>query len=94
MNKDIKEEINNVMDDMNSDEEVLIYYDKEQHEQAIRNTLITEAITEGRNIGIEEGSLNKQIEIANNLLKENIDINIISKTTGLSIEEIEKIYQS
>jgi hypothetical protein len=91
MNKDIKEEINNVMDDMNSDEEVLIYYDKEQHEQAIRNTLITEAITEGRNIGIEEGSLNKQIEIAKNMFLKEIDINTISECTGLSIEEIEKL---
>lgn len=79
MNKDIKEEINNVMDDMNSDEEVLIYYDKEQHEQAIRNTLITEAVNEGKK------------EIVKKLLLKGIDINTISECAGLSIEEINNI---
>ena len=41
--------------------------------------------------GIEQGENNKTIEIAKNLLKENIDINVISSTTGLSKEEIEKL---
>ena len=30
----------------------------------------------------------RQIEIARNLLSENIDISVISKTTGLTIDEI------
>ena len=54
-----------------------------------------EGIEEGRIIGIEEGKLegetNKTIEIARNLLSLNIDIETISKSTGLSKSEIEKI---
>ena len=37
--------------------------------------------------GIEEG----KIEIAKNMLKDNVDINIISKYSGLSVEEINKL---
>ena len=32
--------------------------------------------------------LNKSIEIAKNMLKLNVDVNIISQSTGLSIDEI------
>ena len=46
---------------------------------------------EGKNIGFEEGSNNKAKEIAKNLLKENIDIQIISKTTGLAKEDIQAL---
>jgi len=45
------------------------------------------------NEGIEKGERNKQIEIAKNLLKANMDIEFISNTTGLSIEEIKTIKQ-
>lgn len=41
--------------------------------------------------GIKEGSKEKSISIVKNLLKENIDISIISKTTGLSIDEINSL---
>ena len=56
-----------------------------------------EAREEGRNEGIaegrNEGKKEKQIEIAKNLLVmlDVKDINIISKATGLSIEEINKL---
>ena len=39
----------------------------------------------------KEKEHNKQIEIAKNLLKNNVDINIITSSTGLSKEEINKI---
>ena len=38
-----------------------------------------------------EGEKSKQLEIAKNLLSENIDISIISKSTGLTIHEIKNI---
>ena len=41
--------------------------------------------------GIEEGLKEKSIEIAKNMLKDNVDINIISKYSGLSVEEINKL---
>ncbi|MEI0510122.1 Rpn family recombination-promoting nuclease/putative transposase [Brachyspira intermedia] len=48
-------------------------------------------IEEGIKKGKEEGIKENQILTAKNMKKENIDINIISKITGLSIEEIEKL---
>ncbi len=43
---------------------------------------------EGKREGKREGKLEKQNEIARNLLKENININIIAKTTGLTYNQI------
>ena len=45
----------------------------------------------GRKEGLEEGSTTKAIEIAKSMLAENIDINIISKCTGLSIDEVNSL---
>ena len=44
-----------------------------------------ENIEKGKEEGLKEG----KIEIAKNMLKDNVDINVISKYSGLSIEEIE-----
>ena len=41
--------------------------------------------------GLKEGEKNKSIEIAKNMLKDNVDINIISKYSGLSIAEIKDL---
>ena len=41
--------------------------------------------------GMAEGEAKGKTEIAKNMLKENIDIELISKVTGLSQEEIEKL---
>ena len=41
--------------------------------------------------GIEQGKKEEQIKIAKKLLEQNIDINIISKVTGLTTEEIENL---
>ena len=45
----------------------------------------------GRKEGLEEGSTTKAIEIAKSMLAENININIISKCTGLAISEINSL---
>ena len=73
----------------NADEYELAYYDKEQNERAIHNGDITLA----REEGFTEGSKERSIQIAKNLLTKNISIEIISEATGLSLEEIEKIKQ-
>ena len=41
--------------------------------------------------GIQQGEKNKTIEIIKNMLKQNLDISLISEISGESIEEIEKI---
>ena len=50
-----------------------------------------EGIKEGIEKGKEKGIKENQILVAKNMKKENIDVNVISKVTGLSIEEIEKL---
>ena len=56
---------------------------EEEDEEKIRNTLI--------DMGYERGEKNKQIEIAKNLLKQGLSIDIISSVTGLSVTEIEEL---
>jgi predicted transposase/invertase (TIGR01784 family) len=46
-------------------------------------------LEQGLEQGIEKGKLKEKIEIAENLLLANVDVKIISQTTGLSIEDIE-----
>jgi len=41
--------------------------------------------------GIQQGSQQKAIETAKNMLKDNLDIQTILKYTGLSIEEIKSL---
>ena len=52
------------------------------------NTIARE---EGKEEGLKEGEKNKSIEIAKNMLKEGLDVNLISKLSGLSVDEINKI---
>lgn len=46
------------------------------------------ALEDAEEKGIKEGEKSKQLEIAKNLLSENVDISVISKSTDLSIDEI------
>ena len=48
-------------------------------------------LKEGLDKGLKEGEKNKSIEIAKNMLKLNVDVNIISQSTGLSVEEIKDL---
>ena len=52
---------------------------------------LAEGIEKGLAEGIEKGLAEGKIEIAKNLLKSNIPINIIITSTGLTKEEIEKL---
>jgi len=66
-------------------------YDKEQIERKILNTRLQGARLEGIEEGKKEGINQRNIEIAKNMLKENIDILIIEKVTGLTGEQINNI---
>ena len=50
-------------------------------------------INEGFEMGKYEGEYNKAVQTAKHLLSESISIQIISRSTGLSIAEINKIKQ-
>jgi len=55
------------------------------------DTAIAEGKEKGIKEGIKEGKKKRNIEIAKSLKQAGVDINIISKTTGLSITEIKKL---
>ena len=48
-------------------------------------------LEEERRLGIEQGEKNKSISMAKNMKNRNMDINLISELTGLSIEEIKNL---
>ena len=95
------EEILKKVEDFSEDEEILGAYDAEWHKQEVDRVVMLDKLekaqeeglasgmAQGMAEGIEQGKHEKSVQIVNNMLKENIDIEIISRVTGLSIEEIE-----
>ena len=88
----------NYMKAVNKIEELLMdpkfagVYDVEERRAFDMEDMRLTGIDEGKAIGLTEGKREKQLEIAKNLLKLNtISIDDISKTTGLSIEEIKEL---
>ena len=63
------------------------YMSAEEDNKKIENSLKREWMEEG----LKEGSYKRNIEIAKSLLKNKVDIEIIISSTGLSIEELEKL---
>ena len=78
-------------------------FDKEEDERRIRNSYRKQALKEGEKKGIskgmkqglkqglKQGTNQRNIEIAKNLLQNNIPVEIIVSSTGLTKEEIEKL---
>ncbi len=56
-----------------------------------KESLLYSAKVDGIKEGKKEGKKEKAIEIARNLLKANMDLEFISQTTGLSIDEIKNL---
>lgn len=67
------------------------YMSAEEDNKKIENSLKREWMEEGLAEGIKEGSYKRNIEIAKSLLKNKVDIEIIISSTGLSVEELEKL---
>ena len=79
---------------VNDDPEFQKYMSKEEDERKIKNSLLTEAREEGINLGIEKGINSRNTEIAQNMIKKNIDIEVISDVTGLEIDKINKLKEN
>lgn len=85
--------------DMSKDEFILHEWEKDKFDELVKINELESAINEGKAIGFEDGEKSgiikgtnkRNIEIAKNMLKENIDIKTISKVTGLRIEDIQNI---
>ena len=80
-------------------EDLLNEYDKREAYLVYQHSLMRdfkeegfeEGIEKGKLEGIKEGLKEGQISMAIAMKKDGADINLISKYTGLSIEEIEKL---
>ena len=65
------------------DDKFGLAYDNEIMQKKMINT--------ARNWGYDDGAKANEIEIAKNLLKDGIPIEVVSRNTGLSIEELENL---
>ncbi len=76
-----------IIDDINKDEEIIGAYYKDEMDEWMKKIDINEAKDEGH----IEGSKEKALAIARNSLEIGLDVDVISKITGLSTEDIEKM---
>ena len=76
---------------VNDDLEFQKYMSEEEDKKKIQNSLLSEARENGINDGISKGVSQEKASIAKNLLSMNMPIEDISKATGLSVEEINKL---
>ena len=79
----IMEEYHKEAKDASIEERVIGLYDKELYDEMMEYHKLRHAK--------EDGEQRKSIEIAKNFLKEKIDMNIISRATGLTIEELKEL---
>ena len=83
------------LDFVTQDKEVLREYHLREMALMDWNSGINAATENGIEIGIEkgivQGAMQKQIEIASNLLKKGLEIGLISETTGLDTETIQSL---
>ena len=78
--------------ELNSDEEFVSKYTREEEFEIMKNTAIDIAREEGIEQGIQEGTKQNSLEIAKELLAlDTISIEQISKITKLSLNEIKKL---
>ena len=66
-------------------------YQKMLKEKLDYTSIYKGGVDAGFNLGISEGKNNEKIEIAKNMLEEKVDVDLISKYTNLSIEEIKAL---
>ena len=68
---------------LNQNQKFTEFMSAKEEEEKLKKTLIEDAI--------QKGEMKKQMEIAKNLFKQKVPLDIISKSTGLSISEIEAL---
>ncbi len=80
---------------VNEDADFLNFISAEKDNMMIENSIrdegIRKGLKEGLEKGVKEGLEQSKNEIAKNMLKENMDISLISKLTGLSKEQINNL---
>lgn len=86
----LMKELNDKVKRLNQDSEILDVI-IENEEEIIANSMYEKGVKNGISQGISQGENNKQIDMAKIMLKDKLDIKTISRYTGLSKKEIEKI---
>ncbi len=86
-NDNIMKKVYEKLEDLNSDEMIIGLYDAEKEAERVKQTQLLGAERKG----IQEGIQKEKIEIAKNMLDKNINIELISELTNLTIEEIESL---
>ena len=81
------EKMEKKIEELSYDEDIIGLYDKEAYDKLAHDIDVAEARKEGR----EEAKAESKTEIAEKMLELNVDINTISKSTGLTKEEIESL---
>ena len=80
------------VNELNSDDDFVTFISREEDQEKTENALRTIISEKNEELKTQKTKLNNvKIDIARNLKENNIDIKIISDTTGLTIEEIEKL---
>lgn len=87
MSDEVKNKFVETVEDLSEDDEMVYLYTELSDRELTFNTMMDDAKKEGLAQGLKEAS----IEIAKNLLKETSDLEYVSRMTGLTIDEIEKI---
>ncbi|MBF8246418.1 MAG: hypothetical protein ISN64_00260 [Rickettsia sp.] len=80
----VKKKENLVIEIKKRDEEIM---------ETIAQSFRKEGIQQGIQRGMQRGRQEEQHEIAKNMLSEKVDLNLISRVTGLSLEEIKSLQQ-
>ena len=89
--KPIMEEVQKKYNNFVKSRLMMMEYEKKEAYLYGNQIMLDEERRLGKEEGIKEGIKENQILTARNMKKENIDISVISKVTGLSIEEVEKL---
>ncbi|WP_304332244.1 Rpn family recombination-promoting nuclease/putative transposase [Brachyspira innocens] len=89
--KPIMEEVQRRYNNFIKDRLMMNEYDKRQAYLYGNQMMLEEERRLGIKEGIEQGEKNKAISMAKNMKDRNMDLNLISELTGLSIEEIEEL---
>ena len=75
------------------DDKFGLAYDNEIMQKKMINTARSWGYDDGKEDGKAEGLREGKISIAKNFLKDGIPIEVVSKNTGLSVEELEKLLE-
>ena len=95
----VMEEVYRKLDELSGEVELSLLYDKEERDKKtkeleleyMKEKGISLGISQGISQGIEEGISSRNIEIAQNMIKKDIDMKTISEVTGLSMKKIKKL---